>query len=246
MKHILIIGATSAIATACARIWATQGTRLFLVARDPQKLEALAGDLAIRGAQSVATFQMSAEDMAEHPVMCDAAVKALGQFDIALIAHGTLPDQPACEADAGLALREFTTNGTSVIALLTILANQFERQRCGALAVITSVASDRGRPSNYVYGSAKAAVSAFCEGLRARLFKLGVSLTEIRPGFVATPMTQGLPLPAALVVEPEVVARQIVAAIDRKADLLYTPFIWNLIMLIVRNIPSRIFKRLNL
>ena len=246
MKKVLIIGATSAIATACARIWATQGAHLFLVARDPSKLELLAGDLGIRGAESVATFQLRAEDTAAHSVMCDAAVEALGQLDIALIAHGTLPDQPACEADAGLALREFATNGTSVIALLTILANQFERQRSGALAVITSVASDRGRPSNYVYGSAKAAVSAFCEGLRARLFKLGVSLTEIRPGFVATPMTQGLPLPAALVVEPEVVAKQIVAAIDRRADLLYTPFIWNLIMLIVRNIPRRIFKRLNL
>ena len=246
MKNVLVIGATSAIATACARIWATQGARLFLVARDPLKLEALADDLAIRGAQSVVTFQMSAEDMAEHPIMCDAAVKVLGQFDIAMIAHGTLPDQPACEADAGLALREFATNGTSVIALLTILANQFERQRSGALAVITSVATDRGRPSNYVYGSAKAAVSAFCEGLRARLFKVGVSLTEIRPGFVATPMTQGLPLPAALVVEPEVVAKQIVGAIDRRSDLLYTPAIWNLIMLIIRNIPRRIFKRLNL
>ena len=166
MKRILIIGATSAIASACARLWATQGASLFLVGRDAEKLEALADDLSVRGASAVYKYQMDANDIAVHTAMVSAAVTALGAFDIALIAHGTLPDQAACEADAALALCEFTTNGTSVIALLTELANQFEQQRNGAIGVITSVAGDRGRPSNYVYGSAKAAVSVFCEGLR--------------------------------------------------------------------------------
>jgi short-subunit dehydrogenase len=246
MKRILIIGATSAIASACARLWAAQGARFFLVGRDARKLEALAGDLSVRGAAATGTWQMDAVDVSAHPAMVEAGVEALGGFDIALIAHGTLPNQPACEGDAALTLREFTTNGTSVIALLTILASLFEQQHGGAIAVITSVAGDRGRPSNYVYGSAKAAVSVFCEGLRARLFRAGVSLTDIRPGFVATPMTQGLPLPAALVAQPEAVARRILAGIEHGKDILYVPAFWALIMGIIRNIPRSVFKRMKL
>lgn len=246
MKRILIIGATSAIATACARLWAAQGASIFLVGRDEEKLQALADDLKVRGADAVTTFRMYAEDTASHAEMLTAALQSLSQLDIALIAHGTLPDQSACEVDADLMLREFATNGTSVIALLTLLANQFQRQQAGAIGVITSVAGDRGRPSNYVYGSAKAAVSTFCEGLRARLFKAGVSLTDIRPGFVATPMTQGLPLPKPLVAQPEAVAKRIVAGIERKVDVLYAPAFWRIIMLIIRNIPRRIFKRMTL
>ena len=246
MKRILLIGATSAIAIACARLWATKGASFFLVGRDAEKLEAIAGDLTVRGALAVQTYQMDVNDTSEHKVMVAAAVTALGAIDIALIAHGTLPDQAACEAVAELALREFTTNGTSVIALLTELANQFEQQRSGTIGVITSVAGDRGRPSNYVYGSAKAAVSVFCEGLRARLFKAGVALTDIRPGFVATPMTRGLTLPTLLVSQPETVARRIIAGIGRRADVLYAPAFWALIMMIIRNIPRAIFKRMKL
>jgi short-subunit dehydrogenase len=246
MKRVLIIGATSAIATACARIWATQRAHLFLVARDSAKLDALAGDLNVRGAAAVHRFAMDANDTDAHGRMLDAALQALGQIDIALIAHGTLPDQAACEADATLTLRELATNGMSVIALLTALANVFERQHSGAIGVITSVAGDRGRPTNYVYGSAKAAVSVFCEGLRARLFKASVSLTDIRPGFVATPMTQNLSLPPMLVSQPAVVAKRIVAGIERNVDVLYAPAFWALIMTIIRNIPRAMFKRMNL
>jgi short-subunit dehydrogenase len=246
MKAVLVIGATSAIATACARIWATQGAGLFLVARDGAKLEALAGDLTVRGAAAVHSFAMDANDIEAHAQMVGAAIRALGRIDVALIAHGTLPDQTACEADAALTLRELATNGTSVIALLTVLANVFGQQRGGAIGVITSVAGDRGRPTNYVYGSAKAAVSVFCEGLRARLFKAGVSLTDIRPGFVATPMTRHLSLPQLLVAQPNAVARRIVAAIERKSDVVYVPAFWALLMMIIRNIPRRVFKRMTL
>jgi len=246
MKRILIIGATSAIAGACARLWAEQGSELFLVARNAEKLEQLAADLRIRGAGKVTTHCLEATDFAAHPAMLERCLAALQQIDIALIAHGTLPDQRACEQEPGVALREFANNGTSVIALLTLLANQFEAQRCGSLAVISSVAGDRGRPSNYLYGSAKAAVSAFCEGLRARLFKVGVQVIDIKPGFVDTPMTQGLPLPAALVARPEQVARRIVAGIGRGADTLYAPGFWATIMWIIRSIPQPLFKRLNL
>ncbi|MDR1064364.1 MAG: SDR family oxidoreductase [Azoarcus sp.] len=245
MKRILIVGATSAIAMACARLWAAEGARFFLAARDAEKLAALAGDLRVRGAD-VASFQMDVNDVAAHAGLIEQAFQAWQGLDIALIAHGTLPDQSACERDAALTLREFSTNGLSVIALLTGLANRFERQQGGALAVITSVAGDRGRPSNYVYGSAKAAVSVFCEGLRARLSRAGVALTDIRPGFVATPMTQGRPLPKRLTATPEAVAKRIVAGIARKADVLYAPFFWFPIMLAIRCIPGALFKRMKL
>ena len=246
MKKILVVGATSDIASACARLWAASGASFFLVARDPAKLEAQAADLGVRGAAAVHTWTMDANDLADHPAMIAAAVQALGRIDIALIAHGSLASQAACQLDVQLALREFSTNGTSVIALLTRLANELERQRAGAIAVITSVAGDRGRPSNYFYGSAKAAVSAYCEGLRARLFKTGVTVTDIRPGFVETAMTRNLRLPPLLVAQPDAVARRIVAGIDRRKEVLYTPSFWALIMLVVRNIPRPVFKRMSL
>jgi short-subunit dehydrogenase len=246
MKKVLIVGATSAIATACARIWAGQGAALFLVGRNPAKLQSIVDDLAVRGAASVHSLRADANDIAGHTAAIEAATSALGGIDIALIAHGSLPDQAACEADAGVLLGELATNATSVLALLTVLANHFEKQRSGAIGVITSVAGDRGRPSNYAYGSAKAAVQAFCEGMRARLFRAGVSLTDIRPGFVATPMTQGLKLPGPLVAQPAAVARRITAGIERKADVLYTPAYWSLIMLVIRSIPRAVFKRLQL
>jgi decaprenylphospho-beta-D-erythro-pentofuranosid-2-ulose 2-reductase len=246
MSRVLVFGATSAIATACARIWAAQGAQLFLVGRSTEKLQSLADDLAVRGARAVHQLELDANDNAAHQSVVEAAVRQLGGIDIALIAHGSLPDQAACQADSATMLREIATNGTSVLSLLTVLANHFERQRSGAIGVITSVAGDRGRPSNYVYGSAKAAVQVFCEGLRARLFHAGVSLTDIRPGFVATPMTQGLKLPGPLVSEPAVVAKRIVSGIARKADVLYTPGYWALIMLVIRSIPRPVFKRLKL
>jgi hypothetical protein len=246
MKRVLIIGATSAIATACARLWAAQGSEFFLVARSHEKLEQTAADLKGRGGAKITQYIMDATDTSAHRAMLEQCMSALGQIDIALIAHGTLPDQKACEQDVDVALQEFANNGTSVIALLTLLANQFETQRCGSLAVISSVAGDRGRPSNYLYGTAKAAVSTFCEGLRARLFKIGVQVTTIKPGFVDTPMTRGLPLPGPLVATPEQVAQRIVKGIESRADTLYTPGFWALIMLIIKCIPTLIFKRLNL
>lgn len=249
MKRILILGATSAIATACARVWAGRGAALFLVARDPVRLAAVAADLRARGATAIASVTMDANAIAAHRAMLDAAFGGWGEgkgVDLVLIAHGTLPDQSVVERDAVHAVAEFATNATSVIALLTDIANRMVLRQHGAIGVITSVAGDRGRPSNYVYGSAKAAVSAFCEGLRARLFREGVTLTDIRPGFVASPMTQGLPLPAPLVAQPEAIAPRIVAAIERGRDVVYVPAFWRLVMFAVRNLPRAVFKRIRL
>lgn len=246
MNNILIVGATSAIATACARRWAGEKARLFLVGRDEDKLELIANDLRARGASEVQIQALDLNAFQDHGTMLDKAFATLSRIDVALIAHGTLPDQQVCQQDVGTALQEFSSNGLSVIALLTPLAARLEAQRHGSIAVISSVAGDRGRPSNYLYGSAKAAVTAFCEGLRARLFKVGVHVLTIKPGFVDTPMTRGLPLPAPLVATPEQVAEDIHKALLKRSNTLYTRWFWRWIMLVIRSIPESVFKRLSL
>ncbi len=246
MKNVLIVGGSSAIATACARRWAAEGANLFLTGRHEVRLEAVAQDLRVRGAGTVATHILDINDHLQHPAMLDAYRASFERIDIVLIAHGSLPDQAHCERDVGAALRELSTNAISTIALLTLLASVFESQKSGTIAVISSVAGDRGRPSNYVYGAAKAAVATFCEGLRARLFKSGVNVLTIKPGFVDTPMTAGLSLPGALVASPERVATDIVRAIGRGKDALYTPWFWSGIMLIIRSLPEFVFKRVSL
>ena len=246
MKRILIIGATSAIATASARLWAGEGAAFFLVARNAEKLDQVTADLRARGAGTATVHIMDALNSAAHATMLQTALKALGEIDIALIAHGTLPDQKLCEQSPALTAAAFASNATSTITLATAIANQLESQKNGTLAVISSVAGDRARASNYVYGSAKAAVSAFCEGLRTRVAKSGVHVLTVKPGFVNTPMTKGMTLPARLLATPDQVATDIVRAVARKKAVLYTPAIWRLIMLIIRNIPGPIFRRLNL
>ena len=246
MKNIFIVGATSAIAIACAREWAVKGARFFLVARNQERMEQVAADLTARGAASVAAHRLDIDRLDDHAAMLADCAAHMDSIDIVLVASGTLPDQAACQRDPAVAVREFHTNALSLIALLTPIANRLEAQRHGTLAVISSVAGDRGRPSNYLYGSAKAALQAFLEGLRARLFKVGVHVVDIKPGFVATPMTAGLPLPGPLVATPEKVAKDIVRGIERKKDVLYTPWFWWGIMLIIRNVPRFVFKRASL
>ncbi|ARP84100.1 short-chain dehydrogenase [Bordetella genomosp. 8] len=244
--NIVIVGATSAIAQAVARRYAREQASFFLVARDRQKLDLVASDLQARGAARVQTYCMDATDYAGIEAMCMAAWQALPPVDVALVAHGTLPDQARTETDWEYALKEFRTNGESAIAFLGALANRFESQGRGVLAIIGSVAGDRGRGSNYLYGAAKAAIDAYASGLRARMFKVGVHVLTIKPGFVATPMTAGLDLPAKLTAQPDKVAADIVRAIARRKDVLYTPGFWRLIMTVIRSLPSFILKRSNL
>lgn len=245
MQNILIIGATSAIAEATARLWATRGDALFLVGRKAQRLEVIAADLRVRGAASVVCYAMEACDTDAHAAMLEAAERALGGLDIALIAHGSLPDQKACEASVELTLRQIDNNGLSVIALATRLGEVFEKQGRGSLAVISSVAGDRGRQSNYVYGAAKGMVSIFLQGLRNRLASKGVQVLTIKPGFVDTPMTTAFPK-GPLWAKPEVIASGIVQAVDKGRDEVYLPGFWRLIMLVIRHVPEIIFKRLSL
>lgn len=245
MQKILIIGATSAIAEATARLWAARGDALFLVGRKSERLEAIAADLRVRGAATVSNCVMDACDISAHAAMLEAAEAAMGGLDVALIAHGSLPDQKACEASVDKTLRQIDTNGLSVIALATRLGEKFEAQGKGSLAVISSVAGDRGRRSNYVYGAAKGMVSLFLQGMRNRLAKRGIQVLTIKPGFVDTPMTAAFPK-GVLWAKPESIACGIVSAVDKKRDEVYLPGFWWLIMTIIRHIPERVFKRLSL
>ena len=242
---VLIFGATSAIATEGARCFAAGGTTLFLVGRSPEKLAALRDDLLVRGASKVETQTADLSDIASHQALIEAARQSLGTLDQVLVAYGVLGDQQASEDSVETTLREWQTNATSTIALLTLLASELERQHYGTLAVISSVAGDRGRKSNYVYGAAKAAVSTFLSGLRGRLSKSGVRVVTIKPGMVDTPMTAHLKK-GPLFASSERVGHDIYQAMLRGRDVVYTPWYWRYVMLIIGIIPEGIFKRLPL
>jgi decaprenylphospho-beta-D-erythro-pentofuranosid-2-ulose 2-reductase len=246
MQNILIIGATSAIAEATARLFAAKRANLFLLGRNEERLAAISTDLKIRGASSVESARFDANDLESHQGILDRAQSTLGSFDVVLIAHGTLGDQKSCESSVENTIQELQTNAISTIALLTRLGNMLEQQRHGTLGVISSVAGDRGRPSNYVYGTAKSAVTTFCDGLRARLYKSGVHVLTIKPGMVETPMTAGMDLPKALLARPEQIAADIALAIERKSDVLYTPWFWRFIMAGIVHLPEKLFKTLEL
>ncbi len=245
MSNVMIIGATSAIAEETARIFAQRGDRLLLVARNAERLSIIANDLKIRGAGAAFAEVVDVTRLELHRDLVARAQQQLGSIDVVLIAHGSLPDQRACEQDAELALREFNTNGLSVISLLTHLANAMEAQGQGVIAVISSVAGDRGRQSNYLYGAAKGAVSLFSQGLRNRLARKGVHVVTVKPGFVDTPMTaqfkKGL-----LWAKPHAVARGIYNAIEERRNVVYLPWFWWGIMTVIKSIPEFIFKKLSL
>jgi short-subunit dehydrogenase len=243
--NAVIVGATSAIAEAVARRWAARGDALYLAARRTALLEASAADLRVRGARAVGHETFDILDREAHAALLERARAFLGEVDTVLVAHGTLPDNAACEADPETAAREMDLNGTSTCAFLLRAAAAMEPRGRGTIAAITSVAGVRGRASNYVYGAAKAQVSAFLSGLRQRLAPRGIAVVDVRPGFVDTPMTAAFPK-GALWATPERVARDIVAAVDRGRAVAYTPWFWRWIMLVIRHIPEVVFVRIRL
>ena len=243
MRNVLILGATSAIATATARLLGERGDHLFLAGRNEAGLQALADDLRTRGARHVAVAQFEATDTAGHAALIESAASALGGLDTAIVAYGSLPDQAAIQDAPDRVLAELQVNFVSVAALLTLLATRFEREGQGTIVAIGSVAGDRGRAVNYVYGSAKAGLACFLSGLRQRLWSKRVNVITIKPGFVDTPMTAGLGK-GALWSTPEAIAAGIVHAIDSRRSVVYLPGFWRPIMACIRSIPEWIFVRL--
>jgi short-subunit dehydrogenase len=230
------------MATEVARRYAARGARLYLVGRRAEAIEAAAADLRVRGASEVGSAVLDANDIGRHRQVLDAAWSIWGGLDVALIAHGVLPDQPLVQNAVAETLASVDTNARSVIALLTDLAGRFGAQGAGVLGVISSPAGDRGRASNYVYGAAKAAVTNFASGLRHRLYRRGVRVVTIMPGFVDTPMTTAIPK-GPLWASPARVADDIVRALDRRNGTLYTPWFWRWIVLAVIHLPQPLFLR---
>ncbi|OIQ25324.1 SDR family oxidoreductase [uncultured Vibrio sp.] len=245
MKNVLLVGATSAIAEEVAKIYASDGNVLYLAGRDRTKLENIKADLIVRGAHSVHIKFWNAENNELHQELVDCAFEKLEAIDIAIIAHGSLPNQELCQLSEDKTIDEINTNALSVIRLLTHLANKMEKQGSGSIAVITSVAGDRGRLSNYIYGSAKGMVSIFLQGLSHRLSKSGVHVIDIKPGFVDTPMTKEFKK-GVLWTSPFKIARIITNRIKQRSYLAYAPSYWSIIMCIIRNIPFSIIKRTKL
>jgi len=245
MLKMVIIGATSKIAQETAKYFAADGAQFLLVARSQDKLDIIAQDLMARGAKSADSFIMDMNDFDRHQELLDHAVETLDGIDALFIAHGTLGDQAKAEADVEYMLEEFKTNFLSTAAFLTLTANYFEAQQRGSITVISSVAGDRGRGSLYVYGTAMAAKTTFLQGLRNRLAKSNVHVLTVKPGRVDTPMTADLKK-SPLLANPAKVGEHIYKAMKNKRDIIYTPPYWAVIMMIIRNIPERIFKRLSM
>jgi short-subunit dehydrogenase len=244
-QRVLVVGATSAIAAETARVYAAYGARLFLTGRDAGRLEAVAADLRVRGASAVEMALLDVTDHARCGAVIDQAWDAFGGLDVALIAHGVLPDQARCQASADEAIAALDVNFVSAVAILTPLANRFEAAGRGCLAVITSVAGDRGRQSNYVYGAAKGGLDRFLQGLRNRLYRAGIAVVTLKPGFVDTPMTAAMSQ-GPLFVSARRAGRAAHRAIERRRDVAYIPWFWRPIMGVVRALPEALFKRLRL
>ena len=245
MKKVIILGATSGIALEVQRQLARRGCELLLVARSPERLADLQSDLLVRGAKQVSTYSADLASIRQHAAIFEFARHTCPDFDTVLLAYGSMHDQKDSETSVDVLLEELQVNFVSATAILTLFAADLERRRTGCLAAITSVAGDRGRRSNYVYGSTKGALSLFLQGLRGRLHPAGVRVITIKPGPVQTPMTDHLPNTARFA-DPQQVARDIVRALDRRApDVLYTPRVWRYVMTAVRHIPESVFKRLS-
>ncbi|GGA67031.1 short-chain dehydrogenase [Edaphobacter acidisoli] len=244
-RKILVLGATSGIAEATCRIWAAQGASFFLVARNAEKLAAVAADLKTRGASFVDTAIADLDDTDKHPALLAHAINSLTGMDVAYLAHGILGDQTHAEQDFNTAAQIIHTNFMAPVSLVTWLANFCVQRRSGTIAVLSSVAGDRGRKSNYVYGSSKAGLSAFLDGLRNRVDREGVKVVTIKPGPVRTAMTAGMPKSEKFA-DVDAVAEAIVKAVAKGKDTVYVPFQWRGIMFVVRHIPERVFKKLNL
>jgi short-subunit dehydrogenase len=244
-KKILVLGATSGIAEATCRIWAAEGAQMFLVARNAEKLAAVAADLKLRGASYVGTAVADLDDTDKHAELLAHAVNSLTGMDIAFLAHGILGDQARGEQEFEHAAQIIYTNFMAPVSLLTWLANYCLQRHAGVIAVLSSVAGERGRKSNYMYGASKAGLSTYLSGLRNRVDREGVTVITIKPGPVKTSMTAGMK-GAEKFADVHKVAATIVKAIDKRVDTLYVPIIFLPIMFIVRHIPERIFKKLNL
>lgn len=242
-KWVLIIGANSDIAKPLARYLAEDGYNLILASRNLEELERLASDLKIRYLREVKVMYFDLLDFKSHQSFYDNLnVNLYGAICIA----GYLGDQKRAEKDFSEAKKIIDTNYTGPVSILNIIAENMQIQKDGFIVGVSSVAADRGRAINYIYGSSKAGFTVYLNGLRNRLYKNGVSVITVKPGFVHTKMTSSMKLPKLITACPEKVAKDILKAIKKRKDIIYTPWQWQLIMFLIKSIPEKIFKKLNI
>lgn len=246
-KRIAIIGATSAIAEHCARLWAQENpSEIVLVGRNQEKLDRVAADLKVRAPDtSITSIKADFLDPSQIQALVDQIFSA-GTVDIALVAHGSLPDQEACQLNLKLCREALDINGISPVLFAEAFATHMQKANKGTLAVIGSVAGDRGRKSNYVYGAAKGLVTRYVQGLQHRLANTAVKVVLIKPGPTDTPMTAHLKQSGVKLAAVERVAEEIVRGIENGQRVVYTPRIWFAIMMVIRHLPHFVFKRIDI
>ncbi|MBF0203414.1 MAG: SDR family oxidoreductase [Desulfamplus sp.] len=243
MSYVLIIGAKSDIAKATAREYAKHGYDLYLAARNVSELEEFVNDITVRTQRTVKPVELDILNYESHQSFYDQ----LGEKPLGVIsAIGYLGDQDKAQSDFSEAKLIMDSNYTGVVSLFNIIADDFEKRRSGFIVGISSVAGDRGRKSNYIYGSAKAALTAYLSGLRNRLYDSRVHVMTVKPGFVATKMTEGMELPKKLTAQPEEVAEDIYKAQQKNKNVLYTKWMWHWVMLIIKAIPEWKFKGISI
>lgn len=243
MSYILIIGAKSDIAKSVARKYAENGYDIYLAARNSSELEDFANDINLRTQKTAKCLDLDILDIASHEGFYNSLdEKPLGIISVA----GYLGEQETAEVDFQESEKIINTNYVGIVSLINIIANDFERRKSGFIVGISSVAGDRGRKSNYIYGSAKAALTTYLSGLRNRLHEANVQVLTVKPGFVATKMTEGMDLPEKLTAQPEEVADDIFNAQQKGKNVLYTKWMWRWVMAIIKSIPEFQFKKMSI
>ena len=242
-QRILVFGASSAICHEVLKLYAVEGSSFYLVARNADKLAAIGDDLIVRGGTIGGTACYDFGDWEQHEKTVSEGRVCLGEIDLAIVAHGSLPDQGECEVSGAAVKACMDDNFTSAAVIIQACAQHLSLQGRGTLAVLSSVAGDRGRKSNYTYGAAKAGIDALLQGLQGRFSGSGVKVVNIKPGMVKSPMTAQMKH-GALWSEPEAIAPRIHKAITRGRAVCYVPGYWRLIMLIIRGLPTGILARL--
>lgn len=245
-RPVVVLGSTSALVRAVANGLAARGHPLILAARNKAENQLIAADIAVRHGVEVMPVELAASNFETHEDFFQDCLNRAGEpLAGVVLGFGFMEDQKRAQANHALARETIDTNFTAAVSLLERFADRLEDQGNGFIAVIGSVAGDRGRQSNYLYGAAKGGLAVYLEGLRNRLYPAGVHVMTVKPGFIDTKMTWGLP-GLFLVASPEAAARGFLSALDKRRNVAYIPAFWWVIMLIIRHIPETIFKRLKL
>lgn len=247
MKSVVILGGASTVARAIAHEFAREGYALVLADYDREENERIAADVRVRFETECTALPFDATDYDSHGAFVAQCTETLGALaEGVVLCFGFMAEQQDAQADVKIARRTIDTNFTGAVSILERFAAAFEKRQSGFIAALSSVAGDRGRQSNYIYGASKGGLSVYLQGLRNRLHPAGVSVTTIKPGFMDTKMTYGLDLPGPLTASPEQAARAIYKAIQKRRDEAYILFMWRYIMMIIRNIPEWQFKKMKL